>query len=250
MALVDDAVLYEDLNFPSPWAGAAGVRKLFEESCEGIPDDLLFVVDDITEGDELKCGVLWHVEIAGVPFPNGRGASFYRIDEESRKLVYARDVVEPPFKPGLAAFAIIRAVAPLVKKTLASSSASSASGEVGTSSSAGATAGGSATPMAALALGAAAVFYTYGLILSPPDQFAPGEPVWMIRPETVKEVTDESINFFFVNMWLQDLGIGLPADAHHPVSEGLFNLVNAYSFMFLPMLLRSERGRGMNTWAW
>ena len=198
------------------------------------------MVDDIT-GDDLSCGVLWHVELAGVPFPNGRGASFYRLSPESRKLVYARDVVEPPFKPGAAAFVIIRAVAPLVARTLKKA-------EGGTSDQPD-VAAASLSPVG-LALGAAAAFYTFALILSPPDMYAPGEPIWMITPETVKEVTDESINFFFVNIFLQDLGIGLQADAHHPVSEGLFNLVNAYSFMFLPVLLRSERSRGMNTYAW
>ena len=144
-------------------------------------------MDDIT-GDDLSCGVLWHVELAGVPFPNGRGASFYRLSPESRKLVYARDVVEPPFKPGAAAFVIIRAVAPLVARTLKKA-------EGGTSDQPD-VAAASLSPVG-LALGAAAAFYTFALILSPPDMYAPGEPIWMITPETVKEVTDESINFFF-----------------------------------------------------
>ena len=243
MELVDEAVVYEDLNFPEPFAGAAGVRQLFEESCAGIPDDLLFVVDDITEGDDLKCGVCWHVELGGVPFPNGRGASFYRLDPQSRKLVYARDLVEPPFKPGAAAFVIIRAVAPLVATLLKKEPGPAALEATSVPAP-------SSPPFAAAALAAAAAFYTYSLILSPTGQFAPGDPVWQISPETVKEVTDESINFFFVNVGLQALGTGIPADAHHPVSEGLFNLVNAYSFMFLPVLLRSERGQGMNTLGW
>ena len=37
---VDDDVVYEDFNFPSPFVGKAAVRALFEESCRGIPDDL------------------------------------------------------------------------------------------------------------------------------------------------------------------------------------------------------------------
>ena len=243
MELVDEAVVYEDLNFPEPFSGAAGVRQLFEESCSGIPDDLLFVVDDITEGDDLKCGVCWHVELGGVPFPNGRGASFYRLDPQSRKLVYARDLVEPPFKPGGAAFVIIRAVAPLVATLMKKESGPAVPKATAVPTP-------PSPPFAAAALAAAAAFYTYSLILSPTGQFAPGDPVWQISPETVKEVTDESINFFFVNVGLQALGTGFPADAHHPVSEGLFNLVNAYSFMFLPVLLRLERGQGMNTLAW
>ena len=45
---VDDDVVYEDFNFPSPFVGKAAVRALFEESCRGIPDDLTFVVDECT----------------------------------------------------------------------------------------------------------------------------------------------------------------------------------------------------------
>merc|ERR1711871_1736879 len=182
--LVDEAVVYEDLNFPEPFSGAAGVRQLFEESCSGIPDDLLFVVDDITEGDDLKCGVCWHVDLGGVPFPNGRGASFYRLDPQSRKLVYARDLVEPPFKPGGAAFVIIRAVAPLVATLMKKESGPAVPKATAVPTP-------PSPPFAAAALAAAAAFYTYSLILSPTGQFAPGDPVWQISPETVKEVTDE-----------------------------------------------------------
>ena len=60
----------------------------------------------------------WHVEIAGEPVPNARGASFYEISKESGKLIYARDVVESPMKLGEASFSIIRVVAPLVKEKI------------------------------------------------------------------------------------------------------------------------------------
>ena len=63
-------------------------------------------------------GCTWHVEIAGEPFPNARGASFYEISKESGKLIYARDVVESPMKLGEASFSIRRVVAPLVKEQI------------------------------------------------------------------------------------------------------------------------------------
>ena len=44
LACVDENVVYEDFNFPAPFRGKAAVKKLFEESCEGIPDDLTFVI--------------------------------------------------------------------------------------------------------------------------------------------------------------------------------------------------------------
>ena len=118
LEFVDDDILYEDFNFPNPWKGKAAVKKLFEESCDGIPDDMLFIIDECTDGGGMSVGMTWYVELEGEPFPNARGASFYRINPESGKLVYARDVVEPPFKLGDVSFSIIRAVAPLVKQQL------------------------------------------------------------------------------------------------------------------------------------
>ena len=98
LACVDENVVYEDFNFPAPFRGKAAVKKLFEESCEGIPDDLTFVIDASTCGGD-AVGLTWHVELMGEAFPNARGCSFYRVDETNGKLVYARDCVESPLKP-------------------------------------------------------------------------------------------------------------------------------------------------------
>ncbi len=117
MEFIDDDCVYQDLNFPQPFIGKKAVKKLFEESVKGIPDDLKFVIDDITTEDPLAVGILWHVELDGIPFPNGRGVSFYRLSEETRKLVFARDIIESPVKLGKAAFFIIRLVMPLVRRT-------------------------------------------------------------------------------------------------------------------------------------
>ena len=83
-----------------------------------------------------------------------------------------------------------------------------------------------------------------GLLLLSPPGWLPGEPVWAIRPETVQEILDESLNFFFVLPILNQLGIQLlTAPVVHPASEAFFNFAEAWIFMFLPLLLRDSRGR-------
>ena len=77
LEFVDDDILYEDFNFPKPFRGKAAVKKLFEESCDGIPDDMLFIVDECTDGGGISVGMTWYVELEGEPFPNARGASLY-----------------------------------------------------------------------------------------------------------------------------------------------------------------------------
>ena len=114
VTLIDADCVYEDLNFSATFMGRAAVEGLFSESCQAVPQDLQFVIDDIA-GDEWAVGITWHVELDGIAFPNGRGVSFYRFSPESGKLIFARDCVEPPGKPGKAAFTMIRWVTPLVR---------------------------------------------------------------------------------------------------------------------------------------
>ena len=262
LAFVDDDILYEDFNFPRPFRGKAAVRKLFEESCEGIPDDMLFIVDECTDGGGIGVGMTWYVELEGEPFPNARGASFYRVDPVSGKLVYARDVVEPPAKLGDVSFSIIRAVAPLVKKQLrAQREKREKDGGEETFSDApkkSATrtsdddddirvSGDAVTAAGLYALGAA---YWFVLLLSPPGwQGLPGEPAWAVAPETLAEVVAESTDFFFVLPLLNGAGIDLlgAAPAVHPVTLGVFNFAEAFIFMLLPCLLMDGRGRNLPT---
>jgi ketosteroid isomerase-like protein len=61
LEFVDDDILYEDFNFPAPFQGKAAVKKLFEESCDGIPDDMLFIVDECTDGGGIGVGMTWYV---------------------------------------------------------------------------------------------------------------------------------------------------------------------------------------------
>ncbi|MEM1368745.1 MAG: nuclear transport factor 2 family protein [Cyanobacteria bacterium P01_H01_bin.15] len=235
IALIDEDCIYEDLNFSQPFQGKETIQALLTESCDGIPDDLLFIVDDITDGDSWAAGVLWHVELDGIPFPNGRGASFYRLSDATGKLVFARDIVEPPLKPGRAAFFIIRLVTPIIRRL----------NRITQISSVDSSSGSSTQPRIAIFLGILAVSYIYWLLLSPPG-FIPGEPAWAIQPETWQEVIDESTNFFFILPLLNMVGITvLKAPIVHPLTEALFNFAEAWIFMFLPLLLTDQRGRNL-----
>ena len=227
MEFIDEECVYQDLNFPEPFKGKEAVRKLFEKSCESIPDDLLFVIDDITTEDPLAVGVVWHVELEGIPLPNGRGVSFYRLSKETGKLVFARDIVEPPIKPGDVSFFIIRLISPLVRKFLKPQQENKKPGQ----------------PLVSLFFWLLAAAYIYILLLSPPDQILPGEPAWAIQPDTLQEVLDESINFFFVLPILNAIGIHtMKAPTVHPVSEAFFNFAVGWMFMFLPLMLADRRG--------
>ena len=226
MEFIDDECLYEDLNFPTPFQGKAAVRKLFTKSCENIPKDLLFVIDDLTSTDPLAVGVVWHVELNGIPIPNGRGVSFYRFSETTGKLIYARDIVEPPIKPGNVSFIIIRLISPLVRRFLSKQPKTKQT-----------------QPVVALFLWLLAGTYLYILLLSPPGQILPGYPAWAIPPDTLKEVLGESINFFFILPIANAIGIKLmEAPEIHPVSQGFFNFAEAWIFMFLPLILADRRG--------
>ena len=152
-----------------------------------------FVVDEIT-GDNTSCGVVWHVEILGKVFPNTRGCSFYKISPESGKLVYARDVVESPLKPGEGAFALMKVLVPLYLKIEGGNDEADET-KMDTLSE---DEFSETNPWAGRFLWSVAAAYVSWLILSPPNLLAPGEPIWAIRPETLKEVVDESINFFYV----------------------------------------------------
>ncbi|AOY80530.1 nuclear transport factor 2 family protein [Moorena producens JHB] len=237
MEWIDDQCIYEDLNFSQPFKGKESVRQLLEESCQGIPDDLKFVIDDITTGDPLAVGILWHVELDGIPFPNGRGVSFYRCSEVTGKLVLARDLVEPPIKPGKAAFFIIRLVSPLIRRLLKNPQDKSTRQISPLSEGIPKNQG-----FLAIVFGLIAIAYIYILLLSPPGQLIAGQPAWAIQPETIEEIVNESLNFFFILPLFNLVGIHyLEAPVVHPTLEALFNFAEAWIFMFLPLLLVDRR---------
>lgn len=94
-------------------------------------------------------------------------------------------------------------------------------------------------------LWASTLSYVGLLLLSPPG-WLPGEPVWAIQPDTIQEIFDESLNFFFILPLLNLVGISyLPAPTVNPAVQGFFNLAEAWIFMFLPLIQMDERGQDL-----
>lgn len=92
-------------------------------------------------------------------------------------------------------------------------------------------------------LWAATLAYVGLLLLSPPS-WLPGDPVWAIQPETIQEILDESLNFFFILPMLNLLGISyLQAPTVNPAAQGFFNLAEAWIFMFLPLMVMDKRSQ-------
>ncbi|GAB2280091.1 hypothetical protein Dimus_014728 [Dionaea muscipula] len=81
--------------------------------------------------------------------------------------------------------------------------------------------------------------YILWLFLLP---YAPGDPVWAISSETVSSLLGLSLNFFFVLPVANIVGIRvIDAPVLHPMSEGLFNFVIAWTLMFAPVLYTDYR---------
>ncbi|XP_043692166.1 uncharacterized protein LOC122642679 isoform X1 [Telopea speciosissima] len=83
-------------------------------------------------------------------------------------------------------------------------------------------------------LWAAEGVYILWLFLLP---YAPGDPVWAISSDTLNSLVGLSLNFFFILPLMNYVGIHLiEAPVLHPMSEGLFNFVIGWTFMFAPLL--------------
>ncbi|KAK9276205.1 hypothetical protein L1049_005736 [Liquidambar formosana] len=82
--------------------------------------------------------------------------------------------------------------------------------------------------------------YIFWLFLLP---YAPGDPVWAISLDTVNSLVGLSLNFFFILPFMNSVvGIHLiDAPVLHPVSEGLFNFVIGWTFMFAPLLFTDSK---------
>ncbi|XP_010514201.1 PREDICTED: uncharacterized protein LOC104790199 [Camelina sativa] len=84
--------------------------------------------------------------------------------------------------------------------------------------------------------------YILWLFLLP---YAPGDPVWAISSETVNSLLGLSLNFFFVLPLTNSAGIQfLQAPVLHPMAEGLFNFVIAWTLMFAPLLYTDRKRDG------
>lgn len=94
-----------------------------------------------------------------------------------------------------------------------------------------------------IVLWAATILYIGLLLMSPPG-WLPGEPVWAIQPDTIREILNESLNFFFILPLLNVLGFSyMQAPMVNPTAQGFFNLAEAWIFMFLPLMMMDERSQ-------
>ncbi|CAI9096239.1 OLC1v1032336C1 [Oldenlandia corymbosa var. corymbosa] len=90
-----------------------------------------------------------------------------------------------------------------------------------------------------VALWATEAVYIVWLFLLP---YAPGDPVWAISSETINSLIGLSLNFFFVLPFLNAVGVHLlEGPVLHPMSEGLFNFVIAWTLLFAPLLYTDRR---------
>ena len=240
LSFVSDSVRYEDLNFPAPFCGKAAVRELLAESIVCLPSDFSFVIDDVAPGPS-SCGVTWHVELGGVPFPFGRGVSFVRLAPDG-KLLYVRDIPEPSLKLGAVALRLITVLSSLLR------------GFPGALAAAARTAG--ALPLLPAPPGRTElpalpswlspslwIGFTSYLFLLIVGKELPGEPVYEIQPETLQAIADQSLSFFYVLPALSLVDI-VPQDSVpfvHPTELALFNAVEAWTLLFLPLLAADAR---------
>lgn len=101
------------------------------------------------------------------------------------------------------------------------------------------------------ALWAAEAAYIVWLFLLP---YAPGDPVWAISSNTIHDLVGLSLNFFFVLPLLNSVGIHvIEAPVLHPMSEGLFNFVIAWTLLYAPLLFtdcRRDRFKGSLELLW
>ncbi|KAL6652613.1 hypothetical protein ACP70R_011538 [Stipagrostis hirtigluma subsp. patula] len=89
------------------------------------------------------------------------------------------------------------------------------------------------------ALWGAEAAYILWLFLLP---FAPGDPVWAISQATISDLIGLSLNFFFILPLLNSAGVHLlESPVLHPMAEGLFNFVIAWTLLFAPLLFTDSR---------
>jgi len=236
LAVVSESCLYEDLTLFSDGKAGREAFSIVLDAWNKFPEDLLIMIDEVTPADPTCVGVTWHVELdGGIELPFSRGVSFYRVDEMGL-ITYARDIAEPTTKPGEGAVGVLKVIIQVMRATGYGKSKAGAAG-AGEVIETESRATGSKE---AWALGALYVVYWGVVMLS---TAVPGVPIYQTEWSTIQEVLDESLNFFYINPLVHALGLPnpLPNPACDPISEALFNVVNAWSLMFLPLLLNDTR---------
>uniref|UniRef100_A0A0D9W5U8 Uncharacterized protein n=1 Tax=Leersia perrieri TaxID=77586 RepID=A0A0D9W5U8_9ORYZ len=99
--------------------------------------------------------------------------------------------------------------------------------------------GGGAHALLQASLWGAEAAYILWLFLLP---YAPGDPIWAISQSTISDLIGLSLNFFFVLPFLNSAGIHLlESPVLHPMAEGLFNFVIAWTLLFAPLLFTDSK---------
>lgn len=81
--------------------------------------------------------------------------------------------------------------------------------------------------------------FLYYILLSP---LPPGVPAINLDPQDLVEIGHESMNLFYVNIWLDSMHLTpIPSIAEHPVMESIFNTIMAWSLMLLPAIMADKR---------
>lgn len=81
-------VSYHDMIYEESFEGRDTVLAYLRKVRTIMPaGELEFVIEDITDGDDDKVGITWHVECGdGIVFPFSRGCSFYNLKNGARPI--------------------------------------------------------------------------------------------------------------------------------------------------------------------
>eukprot|EP01025_Chloroclados_australasicus_P005986 TRINITY_DN11972_c0_g1_i2.p2 TRINITY_DN11972_c0_g1~~TRINITY_DN11972_c0_g1_i2.p2 ORF type:complete len:451 (+),score=53.54 TRINITY_DN11972_c0_g1_i2:91-1353(+) len=225
--IADDCV-YEDLIYEYPFEGKEAIKEYFKKVAKLVPDDLKFEIEDIPEGDPRKVGVQWYTSIDGKFFPFSRGCSFYRTNDKGQ-IVFARDIVEPQSKPGASTLNLLNAIAPVIR--ILSKRVDFRRLDM--------------IPTKSYAVWFFYIGYISILIFS---TIAPGYDTFHQPPEVFARLLHESLNFFYVNIGLNNIGITfVPSIAEHPADEAFFNFIAAWGVSFLPFMLANPKSKKLGS---
>lgn len=197
-ALFDDECIYEDTLYPKVFTGKDSLRSHLLNVASSVPNSFRFIVDDICESKN-KVSVKWHVEANGQELPFTRGLSLYTLNKNGL-IVTGFDIPEPTIKAGSFSLGLLK-----YAKIITSE------------------------PKRLLPL-LLWVLYCWLLFVS---DIAPGVNAFQLDPKTWTEVKDLSVNFWLV------LPVLSPTSAPivHPMLEGLFNIILAWSGLFAGFLI-------------
>ena len=188
---------YDDAQYSEPFEGKEKLRNHLLRVAKKLPTNFQFVLDDIADGGS-KVGVKWHVEADGKSLPFTRGASFYEIGPEGL-IIKGFDVPEPaPFKGGDAGLSLLSFASKLIDEPVRG------------------------VPLTVFFLYCWQLFFAENMLL-------PGPSALQLDLDTWIEVRDLSLNFWFIGP------LAMPSlfpSSVHPVLEGVFNLVLAWSALF------------------